>query len=107
MRVKVRFPDELAKRARECAAEVGDMLSDWVNPACRQWRLDVFASVAKPAQTELATRETSECITIRAPKGMAAADIKAAVLACCAFCEANRVPCTPQPITRYKVEAWK
>jgi hypothetical protein len=104
VRVKVRFPDELARRARECANDIGDGLGDWVNKACRQYRAGMFASVAQPAQTELATREKSECITVRAPDGMPADEIKQAVAACVARCEARRIPCTPQHCPRYRLD---
>lgn len=104
VRVAVRFPDALIARARLCAADVDDTLADWVNAACRQWRKGVFDGVARAEKTELATRKESESITVRAPAGMPAADIKTAVIAACAWCEERRITYHPDPPPRYILE---
>jgi len=104
VRVKVRLPDALASRARACAADVDMPLGDWVNCACRQWRKGVFDSVANANVTELATRKESEAITVRAPKGMPAADIKTAIARGCAWCESRRIVYTPEIPARYLIE---
>lgn len=104
VRVKVRLPDTLAARARACAADVDMPLGDWVNSACRQWRKGVFDSVADAKQIELATRNESEAITVRAPKGMSAADIKTAIGRGCAWCESRRIVYTPEIPARYILE---
>lgn len=104
VRVKVRFPDELARRARECADNARDQLGEWVNKACRQWRSGVFTCVAESQKTELATRDKSECITIRAPAGMTAEEIKRAVSLCCAYCEQRRITYTLEIPPRYILE---
>lgn len=104
VRVKVRLPDALAARARECAAEIGYTLGDWVNAACRQHRSGVFDSVAIADNAPLATRNDSEAVTVRAPDKMSAADIKTAIARACAFCEARRIVYNPQPPARYLLE---
>lgn len=90
VRMPVRFPPALIARVRECAADVDEPIGDWVNIACRQWQAGKFAGVVRAENTDLATRETSEVITVKAPKGMTGAEVKAAVSACCAYCEARR-----------------
>lgn len=101
VRVKVRLPDTLAARARACAADVDMPLGDWVNSACRQWRKGVFDSVADANKNELATRKESESITVRAPKGMSAADIKTAITRGCTWCESRRIVYSPEVPARY------
>lgn len=90
-RMPVRFPSGLIARARECASDVDEPIGDWVNIACRQWQAGKFTGVVNAENAELATRETSEVITVKAPKGMTGAEVKAAVSACCTYCESKRV----------------
>lgn len=104
VRVKVRFPSALIDRARLCSADACDGLGDWVNKVCRQYRAGGFASVASRNKSELATREASECITVRAPLGMSAEDIKAAVACGCAYSEARRITYHPVVPARYLME---
>ena len=104
VRMPVRFPPALIARVRECAAEVCEPIGDWVNMACRQWQAGKLACVVNAENTELATRETSEVITVKAPKGMTGAEIKAAVSACCQYCEARRIVYTPEIPERYLLE---
>lgn len=91
VRVKVRLSDTLVADAKQCAADVGEPLGEWINKACRQHRAGQFASVAISENAEVATREASECFTVRAPAGMPTADIRQAVRLCCAWCAARRI----------------
>ena len=104
VRVKVRFPRALLARANACAADVDEALGDWVNSACRSWRAGKFSGVAKPEKSKLATRSGSVPVTVRAPEGMPGAEVKAAVEACCAYCEARRIVYTPQKVGAYFFE---
>lgn len=104
VRVKVRFPNALVQRARECANQVDDDLGDWVNIACRRYLSDAITCVATLEEYKLATRGDSVPVTIKAPLGMTCAEIKSAVLYACIFCEQRAIPCTPQPCAEYKVE---
>lgn len=97
VRQKVRMPDELAERARACAADVGETLGEWVAGACR-WG---GVRVADWRNAELATRDGSEALSVRVPEGMTAGEVRACVAACCEYCEARRVTYTPQPVGRY------
>lgn len=107
VRVKIRFPDALAARARLCADDVRETLGDWVNAACRQWARGSFAGVAHPVNHGLATRDGSECITVRAPDGLTPGEVKTAVELCCAYCEARRIAYTPQVPARYLWEGFR
>lgn len=101
VRMPVRFPPSLIARVRECAADIGETVGDWVNIACRQWRAGKLSGVVNAENSELATRETSEVITVKVPKGMTGAEVKAAVAACCAYCEARRIVYHPESVEHY------
>lgn len=102
-RMPVRFPDDLIARARVCAAEVDEPVGDWVNKACRQWMAGKFTSVADLEKYSLATREGSTPITVKAPFGMLASEVKRAVLACAKYCEERRVTYTPDPAPEHYI----
>lgn len=104
VRVKVRMPDALLARAHECARQVNETLGDWVNIACRKHQAKVRECVATNEKQELATRRDSEAVTVRAPAGMDAKEIRAAVLLACEYCESRFIPCTPQPVGEYILE---
>jgi hypothetical protein len=105
IRVKVRMPDKLSDRARACAKEARvDKLGEWVCIACRRYAAGAFDGVATSEKTEVATRKESECLTVRAPAGMAAKDILRAVTLACDYCERNAIPSTPQPVKRYRIK---
>jgi len=105
VRTPVRFPPALIARVRECAADVDEPIGDWVNIACRQWQAGKFTGVANAENIELATRETSEVITVKTPKGMTGAEVKAAVSACCTYCEARRIVCHLEIPASYIIES--
>lgn len=106
VRIKVRFPNALIAKARLCAEELGDGLGEWVNGACRRYRGVSADCVADSELTGLATREESEAITIRAPEGMTAEEIRSAVAVSVSRCEERRIPSTPQPCERFYVEGF-
>jgi hypothetical protein len=104
IRMPVRFPASLIARVRDCAADVDEPIGDWVNKACRQWLAGKFSCVADRENAELATRETSEVITVKAPAGMTGAQVKAAVSACCCYCESRRIIYHPEEVGNYLLE---
>lgn len=103
VRMPVRFPPSLIARARECAADVDEPIGDWVNKACRQWQAGRLG-VANAENVELATRETSEVITVKVPEGMTGAEVKTAVSACCSYCESRRIVYHPEIPIRFIME---
>jgi hypothetical protein len=107
VRVPVRFPSDLIARVRQCAADLNEPLGDWVNTACRAWMSGRFDGVVTAENKELATRENSEVITVKAPKEMKCEDIKKAALACCMRYEQKRIVYTPQHCANYRVEEFK
>jgi hypothetical protein len=104
VRVKVRLSDDLAARVGLCAADVGMKLGEWVNCACRNYLAGRCVSVADTEKTDLATRDKSECYTVRAPAGMAPTEIKRAVTMSVVYCEARRITYNPQPPAHYLLE---
>ena len=104
VRIPVRFPHALIARVRECAADVGEPIGDWVNMACRQWQAGKLSRVATCENPELATRSTSEVVTVKAPKGMTGSQVKEAVLACCTWCESKRIAYHPEAVGHYILE---
>ena len=105
--VRVRLPSSLAARARACAADIGDTLEDWVFLCCANSQKIVLSGVVKPETMEKVTRRDSVSVTVRAPPGISSAEIRSAIHKGCAYAEAKRVPCTPQPVAGYKVEEWR
>jgi hypothetical protein len=86
-RFKVRMSAELKKKAQACAESAGMELGEWVNAACLKMKSGAFNGVAWRPDTQEATRNGSEAVWVRAPRGLNAAQIRLAAACGVAVCE--------------------
>lgn len=96
VRVKIRLPDELHRRAQAAAADCRDDLAEWANKACRLHQKSGVRSqesepIAPIAPPQL-TRCSSTPVWLRAPAGMPPDQIRAALAAAAERSEATRRP---------------
>lgn len=96
IRVKVRLPSDLHRRAQAASADCRDDLAEWANKACRIHQKSGVRSqesepIAPIAPPQL-TRCSSTPVWLRAPAGMPADQIRAALTAACERSEATRRP---------------
>ena len=89
--MKIRIERELLSRARACADDVGASLSDWSGRALRLYRREHFAGVATAETRGVATRAGSVVCSLPGDAGEAD-EMRAALAACVAYCEARRPP---------------
>lgn len=79
MRMKVRMSRDLKRRAAACARVIGEDLDRWVFLACQAMKRGEFNGVAWEEETQKVTRDGSEPVWVRAPKGLNAPQVRLAI----------------------------
>ena len=95
--MKIRIERDLLNRARSCADDIGTSLSDWSGRALRLYRRGQFAGVANAEMRGVATRSGSVVCSLPGDAGEAD-EMRAALAACVAYCEARRPPPFATPL---------
>ncbi len=103
MRLKVRAPANLWDAVMGAAREVGEPAEHWARLACLAWMRGKLRGVPIDENLLLGTRETSVAVWVRVPHGFDLKELRRALAACVAHCEAKRIPVTPQAGT----ETWR
>lgn len=88
-RIKVRLPYEILYRTKCCAEAFGINFSEFVNSSCRSVRAGKIPRVPSCVLTQKGTREGSETVWVRVPRGydVTARNLRETLLSACAFYE--------------------
>ena len=96
VRFKLRMSSDLKKKVAACAVACGAEFGEWVNLACLKMKRGLFDGVAWMPETLEATREGSEVVWVRAPKGLNAPQIRLAA-ACSVSVYYPKISATHEP----------
>lgn len=98
LKIKVRMSTQLKARATRCAQAVHEDLMDWVDRACRNMKTGKYDCVAWEPETQEATRDGSEAVWVRAPKGLNPAQVRLATACAVVYAERRNPPAFECPL---------
>ena len=86
--MKVRIEKAILERARACADDIGEPLTEWARRAMIQYRKGTFGSVAVLETAKVATRAGSTVATLPGDRSEAD-EMREAICAAVEYCEAK------------------